>query len=369
MPLVIPPELKKITPYVRRAEELDRDKGNPESRLVSYYCRQYAVHIGIVLATSPDGKTCLGEMLGTLEDVTEVMDSFTRDESKFLCTKFADKIFDKADMEDRAGEANKNTARTFYATASFLEILQQFHEENDDSEEFVEQKKKAVYCKWKATEILKAIKEGRTPTPGSYGEENNHDGQQNEEEVGGEPRVSAYDKSPSEPSMQTHFMIETVGEENDDKEEEEVIPMNVPSNGDVDDDDSNSGDDEGTEIQLGPPPAYPVGIEPIEPSIIPSAPPMAPVTLKPPMTFNPPPPVPTTDIPPPVPTRRPTPEKPKKTSFLGGLVGGKKKNRKVGKLDIADATELTRFALAALDDKDTDLAADRLHQALEILRR
>mmetsp|Transcript_38293 Transcript_38293/g.38642 ORF Transcript_38293/g.38642 Transcript_38293/m.38642 type:complete len:165 (+) Transcript_38293:696-1190(+) len=164
--------------------------------------------------------------------------------------------------------------------------------------------------------------------------------------------------------MQTHFMIKTVGEENDDKEEEEVIPMNVPSNGDVGDDDSNSGDDEGTEIQLGPPPAYPVGIEPIEPPIIP---PMAPVTLKPPMTFNPPPPVP--DIPPPVPTRRPTPEKPKKTSFLGGLVGGKKKNRKVGKLDIADATELTRFALAALDDKDTDLAADRLHQALEILRR
>merc|ERR1719491_388754 len=203
-------------------------------------------------------------------------------------------------MEDRAGEANKNTASTFYATASFLEILQQFHEENDDSEEFVEQKKKAVYCKWKATEILKAIKEGRTPTPGSYGEENNHDGQQNEEELVGEPRVSAYDKSPSEPSMQTHFMIKTVGEETDDKEEEEVIPMNVPSNGDVGDDDSNSGDDEGTEIQLGPPPAYPVGIESIEPSIIPTAPPMAPVTLKPPMTFNPPPPVPTSDIPPPV---------------------------------------------------------------------
>jgi len=370
MALAIPPELKKITPYVRRAEELDRDKGNPESRLVSYYCRQYAVHIGIVFATSPAGKTCLGEMLGSLEGEKEVMDSFTRDESKFLCTKFADKIFDKADMEDRAGEANKNTARTFYATASFLEILQQFHEDNDNSEEFVEQKKKSVYCKWKATEILKAIKEGRTPTPGGYGEENNDNGQEDEEEVGGEPQLSASYESPSEPSMQTPFMIETVSEEKDDKEEEEMIPMNAPSNGDDGDDDSNSGDDdEGTEVQLGPPPAYPVGIEPIEPLIIPPAPPMAPVILKPPVTFNPPPPVPTTDIPPPVPTRRPTPEKTKKTSFLSGLVGGNKKNRKVGKVEIADATELTRFALAALDDKDTDLAADRLHQALEILRR
>ena len=74
MPLSIPPELKKITPYVRRAEELDRDKGNPESRLVSYYCRQYAVHTGVGLATSPAGKGCLGELLGNLEGEKEAMD-------------------------------------------------------------------------------------------------------------------------------------------------------------------------------------------------------------------------------------------------------------------------------------------------------
>ena len=87
MPLTIPPELKKITPYVRRAEELDRDTGNPESRLVSYYCLQYAVHTGISLATSPDGKRCLGELLGKLEGEKQTMDSFTRDEAKFLCKK------------------------------------------------------------------------------------------------------------------------------------------------------------------------------------------------------------------------------------------------------------------------------------------
>ena len=67
MPLAIPPELKKITPYVRRAEELDRDKANPESRLVAYYCRQYAVHTRIELAKSSDGKTCLGSLLNDLE--------------------------------------------------------------------------------------------------------------------------------------------------------------------------------------------------------------------------------------------------------------------------------------------------------------
>ena len=242
MPLTIPPELKKITPYVRRAEELDRDTGNPESRLVSYYCLQYAVHTGISLATSPDGKRCLGELLGKLEGEKQTMDSFTRDEAKFLCKKFADKIFDKADIEDRAGEANKMTAKTFYAAASFLEILQQFYEDNDESEEVAEQKKKSVYSKWKATEILKAIKEGRTPTPGGYVEDNDAEddaGDEGEEEVD---------------QVKPPCLVETVDEKEEevptskvpiDEKEEETLTPKVPS------DDTDSGDDEGTEVVQG----------------------------------------------------------------------------------------------------------------------
>ena len=378
MPLTIPPELKKITPYVRRAEELDRDKGNPESRLVSYYCRQYAVHNGITLATSPAGKACLGELLGNLEGEKQAMDSFTRDESKFLCHKFAEKIFDKADLEDRSGEANRSTARTFYAAASFLEILQQFHQDNDDSEEVAEQKKKSVYSKWKATEILKAMKEGRTPTPGGYGEENNNndaDEEEKEEEETTPPAAAeTEDESPVVgPSPPAPFAVETVDEDSDydDKEEEEAT-RNIPINGN-DDDGDDSGDEEGTEVCLGPPPAYPVGMEPVEPPsppILPPAPPMAPPVNnipKPPMNFNLPP-APTA-IPPPyvVPTPRPPAvEKPKKTSFFGLK---KKSNKKASKAEIADATELTRFALSALEDKDADLAAQHLHHALQILGR
>jgi vacuolar protein sorting-associated protein VTA1 len=103
---------------------LHKDKANPESRLVAYYCRQYAVHTGIPLAISAPGKTCLGEFLLALEQEKMAMDTFSREEAKFLCRKFADKIFDRADLEDQAGDANKNTATTFYAAVSFLEILQ-----------------------------------------------------------------------------------------------------------------------------------------------------------------------------------------------------------------------------------------------------
>lgn len=365
MPLTIPPELKKITPYVRRAEELDRDKANPESRLVSYYCRQYAVHNGIALATSAAGKGCLGDLLATLEGEKEAMDSFTRDESKFLCQKFAEKIFDKADQEDRSGKADRNTARTFYAAASFLEILQQFYQDNDESEELAEQKKKSIYCKWKSTEILKAIKEGRTPTPGGYGEESvgNEEEEEDEEVAAGEENN---DVTPTAPP------VETVEEDSGDDESQEKTPvpkMPVDTNGDGDD----SGDEEGTEVQLGPPPAYPTGIEPVDPLIPPTPPMEPPLNIpKPPMTFNIPPPVPPVPpVPPPstshVPVARSQVEKPKKTFF--GLGSKKKSNKKASKAEIADATELTRFALAALEDKDANLAAQRLQQALQVLGR
>jgi vacuolar protein sorting-associated protein VTA1 len=99
-PLVIPPELKKITQYIRRAEELDKDDGNPESTLVAYYLRQYAVSVGIPLSqTHPGAKACLGSILGNLEVQKEKMNAFSAEEAAFVCRAFAKKIFDKADGE------------------------------------------------------------------------------------------------------------------------------------------------------------------------------------------------------------------------------------------------------------------------------
>jgi len=362
MPLTIPPELKKITPYVRRAEELDRDKANPESRLVSYYCRQYAVHNGIALATSPAGKGCLGELLANLEGEKAAMDSFTRDESKFLCQKFAEKIFEKADQEDRSGKADRNTARTFYAAASFLEILQQFYQDNDESEEVAEQKKKSFYCKWKSTEILKAIKEGRTPTPGGYGEESvgmkeGEEEEEIEEEVEEDGVAAEHENEDVTPAP---LPVETVDEDSSGDEMREKIPtpkIPVDANGGGEE----SGEEEGTEVQLGPPPAYPTGIEPVEPPIPPAPPMEPPLNIpKPPINFTLPPPAPSASVP----VARSQVEKPKKTFF--GL-GKKKSNKKASKTEIADATELTRFALAALEEKDVNLAAKRLQQALQVL--
>jgi vacuolar protein sorting-associated protein VTA1 len=169
MPLLIPSELKKITAFVRRAEELDLDPTSLESRLVAYYCRQYAVQMSIPLASSSAAaKKCLGELMAELEREKPVMDNFSRAEAALLCRKFANEVFDNADVEDRMGNATKGTARTFYAASSFLQILEQFSETDGDDIEFALDEKKILYSKWKSTEILKAVTEGRTPTPGGY---------------------------------------------------------------------------------------------------------------------------------------------------------------------------------------------------------
>jgi vacuolar protein sorting-associated protein VTA1 len=363
MPLFIPPELKKISPYIRRAEELDRDP-NPESRLVAYYLRQYAVLQGIPLAAdSPAAKTCLGDVLGELEKEKPAMDNFTVAEAAYVCRSFAYKVFDRADIEDREGRASKDTAKAFYAAASFLQILEQFADKNATDEATLKQqeddRKKVIYCKWKATEILKAIKEGRQPTPGGYGEE--QDDEEEKPAKGSEDEAEKKDDAPP--------AVETVEGQEAEADEDMALPppastmlpppmepFKPPYGSEEEDEEDETPPGEGTEVELGPPPAYP-GDDEVHPA--------PPSVDRPKLTFDLPPPEP-----PKAPVVAPKP-KPARTGLfgLGAGGGGGNTKRKPTKAQIADAEELTRFALAALEDKNADLGAERLEQALKALGR
>ena len=361
-PLSIPSELKPITPFVRRAEELDKDSGRPESRLVAYYCRQYAVHTGLPVANStPGAQTCLMTLLEQLEQEKKTMDQFTKPEAEYLCRQFAYQVFDKADAEDRAGKANKATAKTFYTCASFLQMLEQFYPTTSEKEEettadaeptedMQEDKKRALYAKWKATEILKAIKEGRTPQPGGYGEQKETEEEEDTPMTDASPPEDEFHIPPPPTGMpaattstteekdaphdEVPPKVSTV--ENDDDEEEEEAMDDTKKVVEDDDQPADQGqemifqdddDDDDNEPALPPPPAY-------------------------------------QNIPPAVPPPAPTPAK------ASGWFGGKKKkstNKPATKAQMADAMELTRFALAALEDKNATMAAERLQQALEAL--
>jgi hypothetical protein len=60
-------------------------------------------------------------------------------------------------------------------------------------------------------------------------------------------------------------------------------------------------------------------------------------------------------------------EEPVPPSFMASIFGGGSSAKKYQKVTLADAKELTAFAIKALDEKDGDLAAERLKQALECL--
>jgi vacuolar protein sorting-associated protein VTA1 len=299
--------------------------------------------VGIPLSQSPEAKACLGGILGNLEQEKPAMDNFTRDEAAYLCRQFATSVFDKANEEDRMGLASKSTARNFYAASTFLTILEQF-----ESEVLEEDQKRIVYAKWKSTDILKAINEGRTPTAGAYGEDEEAAAEENvdndeplQEEVGGEGQ----DNAPIDEEAvaeKNSPVVETVSDNDD---EEDFLPPPVPK---IPPSPKiayplDEKDETGPKVQpLSPPPAYPnFNLEDDEQSDI--------------------------DLPPAIPAPPPYVPPSKPRSGISGL--GAAKTQKASKVQMADAVELTRFALAALEDKDAELGANRLQQALRALGR
>ena len=85
MPGKIPAVLKPITPFIRRAEELDRDTSRGETKLVAHYCRQYAMQVGIQLRendSSPEATEYLLTMMDNLEKEKQAMPQFSQEEAQ-----------------------------------------------------------------------------------------------------------------------------------------------------------------------------------------------------------------------------------------------------------------------------------------------
>lgn len=181
----IPPQLKGLTAFIKRAEELDKETANPDAKIVAYFCRTFAVERGIKLkAEGPEVNPFLMAVMNILDRDKACVTGVSQEDRKLICERFAYNVFSKADDEDRAGLADKNTAKTFYAAATFLEILEQFGELDSDvrileennsidilyvviSVQVVEKKR---YSKYKAAEIINCIKNGVKPTPGAPNE-------------------------------------------------------------------------------------------------------------------------------------------------------------------------------------------------------
>ncbi|KAF9612303.1 hypothetical protein IFM89_038873 [Coptis chinensis] len=178
---------KQLLPYLQRADELQKHE-----LLVAYYCRLYAMERGLRIPQKDRTKTTSSILVSLMNQLEKDKKSLKLGpEDNLYVEGFASNVFAKADKQDRAGRADLNTAKAFYAASIFFEILNQFGELQPD----LEQKQK--YAVWKAAEIRKALKEGRKPVPGPPG------GDIDLSASSSSPST-AYDLNPSENEFASH---------------------------------------------------------------------------------------------------------------------------------------------------------------------
>lgn len=156
-----PESLKPIGKFMARAREIESIQP-----VVAYHCNYYSLKKAIELR-DPSDPAAMRFVTGLLEKCETAKATLPPDEDgahRALVVEFALSVFDRADSEDRAERATKDTALTFYAAMCFLEVCSVFGPLGDELEE------RLRYAKWKAADITKALKEGRKPIPGAPGE-------------------------------------------------------------------------------------------------------------------------------------------------------------------------------------------------------
>ncbi|CAH0491199.1 unnamed protein product [Peronospora farinosa] len=361
-PVKVPPTFKTLLPFIRRAEELDRDTSRPESKLIAYFCRQYAMELGIKLRendTSNEATDYLLSLMDRLEGEKEKLPEFTQEEGKEICEDFAMEIFSKADDEDRTGIATKSTARTFYAAGTFFDILHQFGDISEDVQE------KRRYCKYKAATILKAIKNGKVPTPGSPEEmdirntDNASDDAApittaiNSVPQAAAPAMPRSDSPPPRPVEQSSFFSRT----------ESASSAGAMSASELD------------SICHRPSSTQPPTLPSAPSHSVPAPMYSAPTASTPASAYHPhatptppPPPAQLAPLPSFRPPSAPTPSIQPAPSYTPQKTSVHTRTTPVSQSEINDAIEFAKFAVAALKVKDMKLAEERLEMALRNIR-
>lgn len=179
-----PASLKTIQHYLKTASE--HDQRDP---VVSYWCRLYALQMGLKIdRKSDEAKALLTSLMDWLETQKRTLsdnEAITHEiAAQAHIENYALKLFVYADSQDRAANFGKNVVKAFYTSGMLFDVLTTFGEL---SEELLQNRK---YAKWKAAYIHNCLKNGETPVPGPLQEEDElGDSTLNQEENSG-PRSS-----------------------------------------------------------------------------------------------------------------------------------------------------------------------------------
>lgn len=179
----------------------------PHDKHISYYCSLYALQKSMkIMETqpSPEVTKWVHTKFGELEELKRKIGVL---KGKDYFENFVLRVFIGADTEDRKQGSTKETAKKFLVCAQFIEVLNVFNPLEPDWEE------KRLYCKWKASDINTAFKEGRTPLPGGPGEQNepgSHEGIETSDTPQSATSEDAFQSSPQfEETKRPHIPQET----------------------------------------------------------------------------------------------------------------------------------------------------------------
>lgn len=188
----IPAGLKPVKTFLLRAMEMDK-ANTPTSDIISYACRRHALQKAFKDDDMKSGEGCgeyLGELLDKLEadkpkliakHGEELMSN--KEEQLEIIKNFAMNIFKSANDTYQAGKATKKTAVSFHVAAAYFEVAGEEDEALSTAR---------LAAKFNATEIMKALKEGRTPMPPQA------EGTNDEEDEGDDYGFSGLPSAPNE---------------------------------------------------------------------------------------------------------------------------------------------------------------------------
>lgn len=137
--------------------------------VISYFCRLQALELGISqFGKDPTAKPYLVYLLQGVEQEKRELAGHEALTDPFVgqtqVLNVANKLFELADSQDRAGAADATTARLFANFIVLCDVFKGLKGEDSQLEE------RHQYARFKATDIAKCIREGRTPQPGAPGE-------------------------------------------------------------------------------------------------------------------------------------------------------------------------------------------------------
>ncbi|MCJ1331480.1 hypothetical protein MMC10_008171 [Thelotrema lepadinum] len=159
MAAIVPNSLKSadITRFVSRAAQIEKAKP-----AVAYWCTYWIVQQIVTKGlhnTDDESKTYTSELMDKLEAIKASDDDAINDElaGQALIEQFGLEVFARADNAVRANKASRQTADTFQAAYTFLELLQIWPPVDPEITA------KIKFAKYHALRIAKAIKAGEDP--------------------------------------------------------------------------------------------------------------------------------------------------------------------------------------------------------------